>query len=102
MITSGMITSDWLHIHTRQGRRHMTWVQWHIFYSHSHGDLFTLYLNLPGGQVLASNWQEAGVHSRTSPGKPDYPLLTGCPIQVRSAQQKLTNDDIWTSRNSIL
>ncbi len=76
-----MISSDWLHIHTRQGRRHMTWVQWHIYYSHQH-DLFTLYVNLPRGEALASNWQEAGVHSKTSPGRPDYPLLTSCPIQV--------------------
>ena len=85
-----MVTSDWLHIHTRQGRRHMTWEQWHVYYS-STRDLFTLYLNLPGGEVLAANWQEAGVHSRTSPGRPDYPLVTGCPIQVggRGTQQDI-------------
>jgi hypothetical protein len=76
-----MISSDWLHIHTRQGRRHMTWVQWHIYFSHQQ-DLFTLYVNLPRGEALASNWQEAGVHSKTSPGRPDYPLLNSCPIQV--------------------
>ncbi len=59
----------------------MTWVQWHIYFSQQH-DLFTLYVNLPGGEALASNWQEAGVHSKTSPGRPDYPLLNSCPIQV--------------------
>ena len=26
-------------------------------------------------KVLANNWREAGVHSRTSPGYPDYPLV---------------------------
>ncbi len=77
----GMISSDWLHIHTRQGRRHMTWVQWHIYFSQQR-DLFTLYVNLPRGEALAGNWQEAGVHSKTSPGRPDYPLLNSCPIQV--------------------
>jgi hypothetical protein len=59
----------------------MTWVQWHIYFSQQQ-DLFTLYVNLPRGEALASNWQEAGVHSKTSPGRPDYPLLNSCPIQV--------------------
>ncbi len=59
----------------------MTWVQWHIYFSQQR-DLFTLYVNLPRGEALASNWQEAGVHSKTSPGRPDYPLLNRCPIQV--------------------
>ena len=77
----GLITSDWLHIHTRQGRRHMTWEQWHVFHSNQE-NLFTLYLNLGSREVLVNNWREAGVHSRTSPNKPDYPLLQSCPIQV--------------------
>ena len=42
-----MCTSDWLHMHTWQGmRRHMTWEQWHIYYSEPN-NLFTLYINLP-------------------------------------------------------
>lgn len=50
----GLITSDWLHMHTWQGRRHMTWEQWHIYYS-EHNNLFTMYINLPNYEVLANN-----------------------------------------------
>lgn len=84
----GLITSDWLHIHTKQGRRHMTWEQWHVYHSEQQG-LFTLYINLPDRKVLANNWREAGVHSRTSPGYPDYPLEDGCPIQLQEFPSKL-------------
>jgi len=84
----GLITSDWLHIHNRQGRRHMTWEQWHVYYSNNH-NLFTLYHNLPSREVLLSNWREAGVHSRTSPNQPDYPLLQSCPIQLQEFPPKL-------------
>ena len=77
----GLVTSDWLHIHTWQGRRHMTWEQWHIYYGEQHG-LYTMYINLPKQEVLAVNWREAGVHSRVSAGRPDYTLAQGCPIQV--------------------
>ena len=63
------------------GRRHMTWEQWHIYHS-EHNGLFTMYINLPKGEVLANNWMEAGVHSKTSPNRPDYNLALGCPIQV--------------------
>ncbi|XP_023333279.1 uncharacterized protein LOC111705074 [Eurytemora carolleeae] len=84
----GLITSDWLHIHTRQGRRHMTWEQWHVFHSNKE-NLFTLYLNLGSREVLVNNWREAGVHSRTSPNQPDYPLLQSCPIQLQEFPAKL-------------
>ena len=56
--SSGLITSDWLHIHTRQGRRHMSWEQWHVYHSQQHG-LYTLYLNLPSREVLLNNWRSA-------------------------------------------
>ena len=79
----GLVTSDWLHIHTKQNRRHMTWEQWHVYYS-EHNGLYTMYINLPSWEVLASNWREAGVHSKTSFNKPDFKLVTGCPIQVNS------------------
>ena len=85
----GLITSDWLHIHTRQGRRHMTWEQWHVFHSNKE-NLFTLYLNLGSREVLVNNWREAGVHSRTSPNQPDYPLLQSCPIQVGCTLHKMS------------
>ena len=71
--------------HTWQGRRHMTWEQWHVYHS-EHNGLFTMYLNLPEREVLACNWSEAGVHSKTSPNRPDFVLAKGCPIQVGAAQ----------------
>jgi len=84
----GLASSDWLHIHTRQGRRHMTWDQWHVYDSNKH-DLYTMYINLPNKEVLASNWMEAGVHNRQSRGHPDYALARGCPIQLQEFPRKL-------------
>ena len=92
----GMITSDWLHIHTKQGRRHMTWEQWHVYYSQHHG-LYTLYLNLPAREVLVNNWSEAGVHSKTSPGRPDYNLVEGCPVQLQEFPASLRRFD-WDTQ----
>ena len=71
-----------------QGRRHMTWTQWHV-YDSDQNDLYTLYLNLPNGEVLASNWMEAGVHARVSSNKPDFPIAQGCPIQLQAFPAKL-------------
>ena len=88
----GLITSDWLHMHTWQGRRHMTWEQWHIYYS-EHNNLFTMYINLPNWEVLANNWSEAGVHSKTSPNKPDFSLAKGCPIQLQEFPETLRKFD---------
>ena len=59
----------------------MTWDQWHVYDSEQNG-LYTLYINLPNREVLASNWLEAGAHNRKAAGKPDYPVTMGCPIQV--------------------
>ena len=92
---AGLVTSDWLHIHTWQGRRHMTWEQWHIYHCQHHG-LFTLYINLPGRRVLASNWREAGVHSRVSAGRADYALTTDCPIQLQQFPLTLRKYD-WST-----
>ena len=92
----GLITSDWLHIHTKQGRRHMTWEQWHIYHSQHHG-LYTLYINLPAREVLANNWMEAGVHSKTSPGRPDYALVQGCPVQLQEFPARLRKFD-WDTQ----
>jgi len=92
----GLVTSDWLHIHTKQGRRHMTWEQWHLYYGELHG-LYTLYINLPKKEVLTSNWREAGVHSRVSAGRPDYVLTQGCPIQLQEFPEKLRKYDWDTS-----
>merc|ERR1712050_44175 len=78
----GLVTSDWLHMHTSMGKRHQTWEQWHVHRS-EHDDLFTLYLNLPNKRVLVANWREGGVHSRTSFNRRDYPLLDYCAIQLQ-------------------
>ena len=81
-----ILSKPWLWCrHTWQGRRHMTWEQWHVYHS-EHNGLFTMYLNLPEREVLACNWSEAGVHSKTSPNRPDFVLAKGCPIQVGAAQ----------------
>jgi len=92
----GLVTSDWLHIHTWQGRRHMTWEQWHIYYGEHHG-LYTMYINLPKQEVLCNNWREAGVHSRVSAGRPDYSLAQGCSIQLQEFPEKLRRYDWDTS-----
>eukprot|EP00090_Calanus_glacialis_P047235 TRINITY_DN9692_c0_g1_i1.p1 TRINITY_DN9692_c0_g1~~TRINITY_DN9692_c0_g1_i1.p1 ORF type:complete len:343 (+),score=82.89 TRINITY_DN9692_c0_g1_i1:187-1215(+) len=92
----GLVTSDWLHIHTWQGRRHMTWEQWHIYYGEQHG-LYTMYINLPKQEVLANHWREAGVHSRVSAGRPDYRLAQGCPIQLQDFPDRLRRYDWDTS-----
>ncbi len=84
----GMITSDWLHMHTSMGKRHMTWEQWHIYYVNKHNQ-YTLYLNLPDRQVLASNWREAGVHTRRSFNLKDYPTLDYCAIQLQWFPERL-------------
>ncbi len=78
----------------------MTWVQWHIYFSQQR-DLFTLYVNLPRGEALASNWQEAGVHSKTSPGRPDYPLLNSCPIQVRREAGRQGGKEVGRERSRV-
>ncbi|CAB4069595.1 unnamed protein product [Lepeophtheirus salmonis] len=89
----GLITSDWLHIHTTMGKRHMTWEQWHIYYGERHG-LYTLYHNLPRRRTtLASNWREAGVHTRNSFNTKDYPTLDYCAIELQEFPEKI--DKIW-------
>ncbi len=80
----GLATSDWLHQHTAQGRRHMTWEQWHVYYCQHHGQ-FTLYLNLPDRMTMAANWMEHGVHTRGSARKRDFPLLDYCAIQLQAS-----------------
>lgn len=78
----GLLTSDWLHMHTSMGKRHMTWEQWHIYYSEKHG-LYTMYINFPKKMALTSNWREAGVHNRRSFNEKDYPTLDYCAIQLQ-------------------
>ncbi|XP_040574754.1 uncharacterized protein [Lepeophtheirus salmonis] len=92
----GLITSDWLHMHTTMGKRHMTWEQWHIYYGERHG-LYTLYHNLPRRTTLASNWREAGVHTRNSFNTKDYPTLDYCAIELQEFPEKLTKYgwDAW-------
>lgn len=89
----GMATSDWLHMHTSMGKRHMTWEQWHIYHSEQHG-LYTLYLNIPNNDMaLVSNWREAGVHARTSFNSKDFPTLDYCAIQLEYFPEKLVRYD---------
>ena len=63
-----------------------------MYYS-EHNNLFTLYLNLPKNYVLASNWREAGVHTRTSFHTKDYPTLDFCAIQLQEFPEKLRRYD---------
>ena len=88
----GLATSDWLHMHTAQGRRHMTWEQWHVYYCEHHNQ-FTLYINLPKQNVLCSNWREAGVHARRSFNSKDYPTLYFCDIHLQDFPEKLKKFD---------
>ena len=74
----------------------MTWEQWHIYHS-EHNGLFTMYINLPNYEVLANNWMEAGVHSKTSPNRPDFQLAKGCPIQLQEFPRTLRKFDWDTS-----
>ena len=53
-----------------------------MYYSEHH-DQYTLYLNLPSGHALCSNWREAGVHNRRSFNRKDYPTLDYCAIQLQ-------------------
>ena len=52
-----------------------------------------MYINLPHGYVLASNWREAGVHNRRSLNSKDYPTLDYCAIQLQEFPDK--NQEIW-------
>ena len=42
-----------------------------------------MYINLPNGYTLASNWREAGVHNKDSFNSKDYPTLDYCAIQLQ-------------------
>ena len=48
-----------------------------------------MYINLPHGYVLASNWREAGVHNRRSLNSKDYPTLDYCAIQLQEFPDKI-------------
>lgn len=84
----GLVTSDWLHMHNSMGKRHMTWEAWHIYWCEKHSQ-YTMYINLPHGYVLASNWREAGVHNRRSLNSKDYPTLDYCAIQLQEFPDKI-------------
>lgn len=62
--------------------------QWHVYYVNKHNQ-YTLYLNLPNRYVLASNWREAGVHTRRSFNSKDYPTLDFCAIQLQWFPEQL-------------
>jgi len=95
----GLITSDWLHMHTNMGKRHMTWEQWHVYYSERHNH-FTLYLTLPKSLTMAANWREAGVHARSSFNRRDFPLLDYCAIQLQEFPDDLRRYD-WGANEII-
>jgi len=84
----GLVTSDWLHMHKSMGKFSSTWEQHHVYWCEHH-DQYTMYINLPGRYVLASNWREAGVHNRVSFNSKDYPTLDYCAIQLQEFPKEL-------------
>lgn len=66
--TKDLVTSDWFDM---LDKRHM-WTQYFIWYCKTH-NLFTLYVNLPNGQTLASHMRETGEHYKHTEGR-DFPI----------------------------
>ena len=62
--------------------------QWHVYWCEHHNQ-YTMYINLPGRYVLASNWREAGVHNRKSFNSKDFPTLDYCAIQLQEFPKDL-------------
>ena len=62
--------------------------QWHVYWCEHHNQ-YTMYINLPGRYVLASNWREAGVHNRKSFNSKDFPTLDYCAIQLQEFPKEL-------------
>jgi len=65
-----LITSDW---HYRNDKRQM-WTHYFIWFCEQH-DLYTLYVNLPGGVAIGTHMRESGEHHTGSLG-PDFPTAT--------------------------
>tara|TARA_A100001015_G_scaffold28367_2_gene31516 strand:+ start:1786 stop:6273 length:4488 start_codon:yes stop_codon:yes gene_type:complete len=68
--TPGLITSDWFNT---LDKRHM-WTQYFIWFCDQH-DLYTLYVNLPGGKTLAAHMREKGKHYERTEGR-DFALAS--------------------------
>lgn len=68
--TPGLITSDWL---DKLDRRHI-WTQYFIWFCNQH-ELYTLYVNLPKKETLASHMREKGEHFSRTGGR-DFNLAT--------------------------
>lgn len=91
----GLITTDW---YRGLNKRHM-WTQ-HFIYFCNQQNLFTLYVNLPSKQTLASHMREKGEHYGQTEGR-DFSLATSVNMKFPNILVKYGWDGIKLRESSI-